>query len=230
MKNESDATRTSRRSGLASTLTWAVLLLLPGLQARPAMSGTGEWTSGGPEGGTVDSIAYDPTTPGRVLSGVALNGVYESTDGGATWSAARDGLSLRTSFIAVHPSGWIYAAASCCSSEEVYRSTDGGTSWQDVSIAGATVSGAVAVDPGDASTAYVGDFFGGVYKTVDGGASWVLKNSGFAAGTVRAVAVDPLDSLTVYAGGSGSTNLHKSLDGGDTWCSRSFSNSTGEIS
>ena len=67
----------------------AVILMagLIGLFA-PAITtaGLNEWTTNGPEGGPVLSIAIDPATPSTIYAGT-YGGVFKSTDSGATWSS-----------------------------------------------------------------------------------------------------------------------------------------------
>src|SRR5205823_14592254 len=54
-------------------------------------AGLNQWTSNGPEGGTVTALAIDPQTPATLYAGTG-GGVFKSTDGGATWSASYTGL------------------------------------------------------------------------------------------------------------------------------------------
>ena len=51
-------------------------------------------------------------TSGRVYAGVYAAGVYQSTDGAASWSPATDGLAGSVSALVIDPSatGTIYAA------------------------------------------------------------------------------------------------------------------------
>jgi len=55
----------------------------------------------------------------------------------------------------------------------------------------------------------------GVLKSTDGGATWSPVNVGVAEGSVRVVAIDPVNTSTIYTGtGSG---VFKSTDGGASW-------------
>ena len=65
------------------------------------------------------------------------------------------------------------------------------------------------------NTIYAGAF-GGVFKSMDGGKSWTLVNSGLTSTDILAIAIDPLTSLTIYAGTSGGS-VFKSTDGGANW-------------
>jgi photosystem II stability/assembly factor-like uncharacterized protein len=85
---------------------------------------------------------------------------------------------------------------------------------------------AIAPVPGAPNTVYAGAAGGGVWKTTDGGASWVPLTEGLHDLSVGALAVAPSNPSVVYvgsgeAGGSASfipgIGLLKSTDGGATW-------------
>jgi hypothetical protein len=59
-------------------------------------AGNNVWTSLGPEGAIVTALAVDPSTPTTLYAGIG-GGVFKSTDGGRSWSAANTGLT--TTFI-----------------------------------------------------------------------------------------------------------------------------------
>ena len=69
---------------------WLVLLsaLLWASSVKIVQAGTNVWTTLGPEGGTVYALAIDPTTPTTLYAGTYDNGVFTSTTGGNSWSAA----------------------------------------------------------------------------------------------------------------------------------------------
>jgi len=52
----------------------------------------GTWTSLGPEGGEIRAFAIHPTSPSTVYAATEGNGVFKSTNGGATWFEANSGL------------------------------------------------------------------------------------------------------------------------------------------
>jgi photosystem II stability/assembly factor-like uncharacterized protein len=80
----------------------------------------------------------------------------------------------------------------------------------------------LGVDPQDSRTLYAGARTAGVFKSIDGGATWTYAGrSGF---TVASLAVDPQDSNTIYvatvfenADDFRSFGLFKSQDGGENW-------------
>ena len=83
---------------------------------------------------------------------------------------------------------------------------------------------AVAVDPNDADTWYVGAPAGGIWKSTDGGLSWTNLFDDFPQIGVSGIAIDPNDSNTILiatgdddASDSFSAGVFKSNDGGTTW-------------
>lgn len=80
----------------------------------------------------------------------------------------------------------------------------------------------IAIDPAGATdrVIYIAAAGGGIWKSTDGGATWVAKTNALAGEVIHAVALDPGDSSIVYAGTGffgGSVGLFKSIDGGETW-------------
>jgi len=109
------------------------------------------------------------------------------------------------------------------------RSTNGGLSWQscdsglpknDDERVGAYVK-SLAIDPLNSNVIYAGTggWVGqghGVYKTTDGGDTWLSSNRGMLDYRITAMASDPTDSQIIYAG-SDRGEFFKSSDGGTTW-------------
>ncbi len=86
----------------------------------------------------------------------------------------------------------------------------------------------LGVDPSQPQIAYAGIRGYGVFKTLDGGASWIAVNLGFpgreTAGLplyVLCLTIDPQHPLTLYAGLQ-QGGAFKSTDGGATWHSLGF--------
>lgn len=76
-------------------------------------------------------------------------------------------------------------------------------------------------DPSRPSTLYAGTAEG-VFKSVDGGASWQAASAGLPAERVQTIAIDPTAPSTLYAGtltpnGVDSVGIFKSTDGGANW-------------
>jgi photosystem II stability/assembly factor-like uncharacterized protein len=74
----------------------------------------------------------------------------------------------------------------------------------------------ISIDPITPSTLYAGTSGSGVFKSMDGGATWSPSNSGLTSLLVSAIVVDPTAPATLYAGTSGG-GVFKSTDGAATW-------------
>jgi photosystem II stability/assembly factor-like uncharacterized protein len=92
---------------------------------------------------------------------------------------------------------------------------------------------AIAVHPTDPNIVYIGAVAGGVWKTVNGGASWTSLNDFMSNLAVCALVIDPNNANTIYAGtGEGFFNLDairgagifKSTDAGASWTQLSSTN------
>ena len=84
----------------------------------------------------------------------------------------------------------------------------------------------IAVHPSDPNTLYIGAAQGGVWKTVNGGASWTPLTDRECSLAMGSIAIDPVDPNIVYAGTgeqhfSGDSyygcGVLRSADGGTTW-------------
>jgi len=180
-----------------------------------AEAGIGVWTSNGPEGGFIQTLAIDPTTPSTLYVGTD-GGVFKSTDGGGSWSVANTGLSAtNVSALAIDPvtPTTLYAGAA----EGFFKSTNGGGSWSAVN-AGLTDPDtsyvySLAIDPVTPTTLYAGTE-DGVFKSTNGGGSWNAVNTGLTS--VEALAIDRVTPTTLYAGDFFG-GVFKSINGGGSW-------------
>ena len=84
------------------------------------------------------------------------------------------------------------------------------------------------VHPTNPDIVYIGAAAGGIWKTTDGGTTWVDKSGGLTRLTFGSIAIDPNNTNTIYAGTGESiwfynnvtyegNGLYKSTNGGDTW-------------
>jgi len=210
-----------------------------------------EWRMIGPmRGGRTRALAGVPTQPHVFYIGAVNGGVWKTDDAGRTWRPIFDGQPTQSiGAIAVAPSSpeTIYVGSGegllrpdLSVGNGMYRSPDGGRTWSHLGLDDAQQIPQLAVDPHDARrvfAAVLGHPYGpsetrGIYRSVDGGASWqrVLYKDADTGGS--AVLIDPSHPEIVYAGlwqarlgpwedknefnGTGG-GLFKSTDGGTTW-------------
>ncbi len=209
------------------------------------------WRMIGPfRGGRTRAAAGVPSLPNIFYIGAVNGGVWKSDDYGRTWNAISDSQPTQSiGAIAVAPSDpdIIYVASGeglhrpdLSVGNGIYKSTDGGKTWKHLGLADGQQIPALVVDPRDPNrlfAAVLGHPYGpskdrGIFRSLDGGASWqkVLSKDENTGGSD--VAMDPSHPEVVYAAlwevregpwednnslaGTGG-GLFKSTDGGDTW-------------
>jgi cysteine-rich repeat protein len=156
----------------------------------------------------------------RLFAGVVFGPAQSSDDGGASWAPLMldDVVPLsdvRSFAVSPGPAHTVYAQTL----GQVFRSADEGLSWPVFRSVGVAPNALrkVAVDPHDPMTAYVGGDNMGVFKTANGGASWLVVNDGLGdpPPSTWDFAFDPVASGTVYAVVLG--RVYKTTDGARTW-------------
>jgi photosystem II stability/assembly factor-like uncharacterized protein len=180
----------------------------------------------------VVALAHTSSTEPPILYAIigSRNEVLTSDDGGVNWtrlgntSAPMGGFEKRL-YIAPSNQQSLYFLSIASS---FAHSPNGGATWLPVGegLPGYEEEGRVgvltlAIHPTDPSIVYAGTggFVGqghGVYKSVDGGQTWMPSNRGMLDYRITALAIDPADPQVVYAGGD-SGDFFKSTDGGDSW-------------
>jgi photosystem II stability/assembly factor-like uncharacterized protein len=181
-------------------------------------------TSDLPTGVWVDDLAVQPDSEEEVYAGTN-SGVFKSTDGGATWVTSSAGLpnggsvSVSVTFDFHRPANLLAVVHGTTREPDgLYRSTNGGASWVAVfrnpGLAGLS---AIALGPSNPSLTYLAAGRT-VFKSSDDGGSWstIAVELPINVG-IGALALDPNDAETVYAGITGGVGVLKSSDGGTTW-------------
>ncbi len=172
------------------------------------------------------------------------DGIYKSTDGGATWSYAGLRAARTTCALAVDPENpdVVYAASmgqvfAPNTAGGVYKTSDGGQTWTRI-LSANTTTGAIDLvqQPGQPEVLYAalwqaqrlpwgltdGGPGSGLYKTTDGGAHWtnLTRKPGMPAGTIGriGVTVTAADPQVVYAVVEAAHGgVFRSADGGQSW-------------
>jgi photosystem II stability/assembly factor-like uncharacterized protein len=139
-----------------------------------------------------------------------IGGIYRSTDGGMSWTAANAGIPSYVNFdhdsLAADPfnEGHMYVAVK---SNGVYKTTDGGLTWSLASSgfpAGARQMWAVATGL-PAGEVYAGNAVpgGGFYVSTNGAATWSRASNGLYAEYGNALEAEPADPQRFYFGTRG---------------------------
>jgi len=205
-------------------------------------------------GGTIGGIAVYPPNPDIVYVGTGEftlrgnssygDGVYKTTDAGATWSFLGLKDTRQIAAVLVHP--WnpdlVYVAAlghgfGPNPERGVFRSKDGGKTWDKILFRNDSAgAGDLVMDPANPSTLYAatwqvvrrpwdissGGAGSAIYKTTDGGDHWteLTHNPGLPKGTLGNIglAVSPANPRILWAMlEADSGGLYRSGDAGATW-------------
>ena len=183
------------------------------------------WQPVGPDGGTVRSLAIDPTNPARIFLGTSAGNLYLSSDSGVSWSRfARPGNSAEMvlDHIAIDPadSRNIFVAAWNAqlpnSDGDLFRSKDGGKSWEIVADLHGKSLRALSIAASNPKVMVAGAL-DGIYRSHDGGEAWerISPENHAELKNVESIAIDPANADVIYAG-----TWHlpwKTEDGGKTW-------------
>ncbi|GAP05247.1 MAG TPA: hypothetical protein DEQ80_11075 [Anaerolinea thermolimosa] len=160
-------------------------------------------------GGALLSMAFAPSSSNIAYLGSGGNGVYRSTDGGSTWSAA--GLGGQTVWgLAVDPANPSRVFAATSVSGTVKLSENAGASWVDTSLPGA-IPYTLAFSPDDPGTLFAATSKGVFSKTGNG--EWSLR--GLSGVVVTAITPHPSRPGWIFAGSN--SGAYFSTDGGNTW-------------
>ena len=201
----------------------------------------------------ISCLVVDPQNSSTLYAGTSEDrfgfqfdtgqGVFKSTDGGATWASVNAGLSdLNISAVVIDPQmpSTLYTATHL----GLFKSTDGGNNWAQSKITSLVI--ALAADPQTPGTLYAGarpnfksvdlddgrgnprrrkvsglDGPGGLIKSTDGGETWREINNGLDwFYNHYLISFDPQSSSTLYLGTF--DGVFKSVDGGNNWAATGF--------
>lgn len=226
------------------------------LQAQQSKSSVADmfkgmtWRNIGPNrGGRSLGISGSSKRKLEYYFGAVGGGLWKTVDGGINWKPVTDGQIKSSSVGAVavaesNPDivyigmGETEFRGNIMQGDGVYKSIDGGKTWKNIGLKSTQSISRVRIHPTNPDIVYVsalGHAFGrneerGVFKTINGGATWKkVLYKGDAAGAEDLV-IDPNNPETVYAtiwevyrtpykmwGGGGASGLFKTSDGGATW-------------
>jgi photosystem II stability/assembly factor-like uncharacterized protein len=175
------------------------------------------WTSIGLDGHAVRALAQAPSDPKELVAG-ALDGVFLSSDAGATWqriSPADDAELHNVDSIAIDPTDAkvIYAGTF----HLPWKTTDAGSHW--VSIHSGMIDDSdvfsLVVDRRRPERVFA-SACSGIYRSDNAGTLWMkIQGIPFSARRTHIVLQDPSRPEVVYAGTT--EGLWKTSDGGSNW-------------
>ncbi|WP_418959943.1 RICIN domain-containing protein [Streptomyces tritici] len=187
--------------------------------------------------GAGERLAIDPSDHRTLLLGTRKNGLWRSTDHGATWRQVssfpvKDGASsgAGVSFVTYGPagSGTVYVGVADRSAS-LYRSTDGGSTWQVVpgQPTGQFPQHGVLSGDGSLYLTYTDDLgpngvtAGSVWKHTPAGGAWKNVSPSRGGYGFSGLAVDPRKPSTVMVTTLGrwwpEDEIYRTTDGGTTW-------------
>ena len=197
---------------------WILLLFVLGTAA--ARGGENAWTTGGPAGGAVSSLAVDPSNSAVLFAGTEL-GIFRSDDGGQTWGTTPAGPPrARTLVFDPSSSATLFAG----SPDGLSRSSDGGEHFSLTSFVFPVT--ALAIDPSNPSTIYAAGLLAPLQKSTDGGGSWTsLLPTAYFVESIASLVLDQAHPGTVLAGSDWDESFYyfpfqgiiKTTDGGAGW-------------
>jgi photosystem II stability/assembly factor-like uncharacterized protein len=181
--------------------------------------------------GRVNCIAFHPANNTIIYVGTASGGMWQTTDGGLTWSSTSDQLaSLSIADIAIDPLNPdnIYLATGDGYGYEVWgnifwggtytagvmKSIDGGLTWAQAGLTYAQTQSEIIqriiINPLNPSI-LLACTRNAIYRTIDGAATWTLVQNGH----FYDMEFNALNPNTVYA--VNDNNVFRSLNGGITF-------------
>lgn len=194
----------------------------------------------------VGGLDQSPSNPDVLIMGTGNNndtakgiygGVYKSIDGGATWVlkfGVQNGDIFQDKFTVIQFSesepNVVYAA----NEFSVYKSSDAGETWTMMSPenvdwgspgvrAGFPIE--LTIDKDDSNILFINNYGGGVFKSTDGGATWITFSKGYTGAQMHHVAVSGQDHRKVAS--IGRSGPFVSNNGGNVWSGVAFGVASG---
>ena len=205
-------------------------------------------------GGTIGAIGVSESSPGTVYVGTGEypirgnvspgDGVWKTTDGGATWSFLGLRETQHISRVKVHPTNpdvvWVGAQGKAFANSQergVYKSVDGGKSWKRTLFVGDSAGVTdLVLDPTNPNVLYAtiwqvyrrpwklwsGGTASGMWKSIDGGETWVemTRNRGLPRGMWgnSGITVSPANPRRLWALiEADEGGVYRSDDAGESW-------------
>jgi photosystem II stability/assembly factor-like uncharacterized protein len=177
------------------------------------------------------SFAVHPTDASTLYSGYTPKPfqdwamVRKTIDGGETWTTTltvTHSAGITAVTIDPNDADTVYAGSVGKSENgggKVYRSLDAGQSWdflnEHFTMFTVSAQPSLTLDPENPTTAYVGSWLGGTWKTADAGNIWTELDP--ALKSITAISLSPANPNVIYASDRTRPVIWISLDGGVNW-------------
>lgn len=173
-------------------------------------------------------LKVDPQDPQALYVGTLANGIFYSFDKGNSWQKTLLGKGV-VHDLAIDPQDkcTVYAAVG----NKVYKTEDCMRHWENIHIEGLPEQSvkAVAVDGYNNNKVYIGTSGGGLFKSLDYGASW--QSIQWFKSTINKIMINPNNNAQIYVATS-KKGIYKSNNEGIDWVDISsnitYKNSKGE--
>ena len=198
--------------------------------------------------GRISDIAIHPNNENIWYVASGSGGAWKTENSGTTWKPIFDNeksysigcitLDPQNSDIVWIGSGENVGGRHVAYGDGIYKSVNGGKNWQNMGLKKSEHISKIIVHPTNQNTIWVasqGPLWSkggerGIFKSTDGGKSWIQKLGDDEWIGATDLIIDPRDPKILYAatwqrhrtvagymGGGPGSNIYKSTDGGDTW-------------
>ena len=160
---------------------------------------------------SIRALAIDPNDGNFLIAG-GLTGVYQSADGGQSWTKISDQENVESLAIDPRNHDVIYVGTW----RQGWRTDDGGRNWKhiDNGMVLDTDMFSITIDEQNPDNVWVSTC-GWVYNSANRGDLWTRYRDGFNNRRIHDIEIDPCDRNTLYAGSV--AGLYRSEDSGKTW-------------
>ena len=179
--------------------------------------------------GRINIVEFNPNDPNLIWVGSPSGGLWQSSDGGESWTSNNDLLpNLGVSDIAIDPTNpsIMYILTGDRDADDTYaygllKSTDGGQSWNTTGLSfnlnNAYRGNRILINPNNTNILLVStrkSGYGEIYRSIDAGENWdmVLQGPNFIS-----MEFNVSNPNIVYAVTTGTSKFYKSNDNGLNW-------------
>lgn len=178
-----------------------------------------KWRVIGPAGGDVREIVVDPKNKDHLFLSTLDGQIHASYDAGSSWrllaNFEKPQMILDSLIVDPRDSNIIYAAGHRHKGPGgFFKTTDGGVTWREAPELQREAIHAMVQASQDPDMLLVGTV-NGVWISRDSGDKWTKFASGSVPRKLDALAIDPVDKNTIYAGTW--WRAYKTTDGGANW-------------